>query len=164
MKYLDPKLGKKINYDAYGHDCKIYDPEKFPNDPFHNFWLKIDGFVVAHYIGWIFKTLMMRDFWLANVVSALFELCEYSLEHQLKNFSECWWDHWIMDFLICNLGGIVTGMYIIKWLKNKNYDWRGLRGFGDCVWDCFSILDTKIQIGNLLFHPNKKPKLTRPKE
>lgn len=23
----------------------------------------------------------------------MFEILEYTLEHQLPNFSECWWDH-----------------------------------------------------------------------
>jgi len=23
----------------------------------------------------------------------MFEVVEYTLEHQLPNFSECWWDH-----------------------------------------------------------------------
>jgi phosphatidylserine synthase 2 len=27
------------------------------------------------------------------VISVGFEILEYSLEHQLPNFSECWWDH-----------------------------------------------------------------------
>lgn len=27
------------------------------------------------------------------IVSVMFEFLEYSLEHQLPNFSECWWDH-----------------------------------------------------------------------
>lgn len=27
------------------------------------------------------------------VISVMFEVIEYTLEHQLPNFSECWWDH-----------------------------------------------------------------------
>ena len=27
------------------------------------------------------------------VISIMFEVLEYTLEHQLPNFSECWWDH-----------------------------------------------------------------------
>lgn len=40
-----------------------------------------------------FKTLILRDYWLCNVMSIGFELLEYTLQHQLPNFSECWWDH-----------------------------------------------------------------------
>ena len=59
----------------------------------------MDGFVIAHALGWLCKTLMIRDFWMTNLLSVTFEFLEYSLEHQLPNFSECWWDHWIMDVL-----------------------------------------------------------------
>jgi len=127
MKYFDPEIGEPLNFTAYGHDCDVYD-YNMPEDPFHNIKHKMDGFVTAHIIGWIMKMLMMRDFFLANVISILFELCEYSLEHQLANFSECWWDHWILDFLICNLSGIFIGGYILKYLEGKEYNWRGLYG------------------------------------
>lgn len=126
MIYFDPSLNVAPDFTAYGSDCKIYDPEAFPDDPFHNFKIKMDGFVVAHFVGWVFKALMMRDLWMTNVISIMFEFLEYSLEHQLANFSECWWDHWILDFLVCNGGGIVVGMLIMKYLKNKEYNWRGL--------------------------------------
>ena len=62
----------------------------------HNFLLfqtKMDTFVVAHLIGWWAKTIILRDIWLSNVISVLFEVYEYTLEHQLPNFHECWWDH-----------------------------------------------------------------------
>ena len=48
-----------------------------------------------------------------------FEFLEYSLEHQLNNFSECWWDHWILDVLICNGGGTIAGIYTLRWLRLK---------------------------------------------
>lgn len=126
MRYFDKKTGKPLNYTAYGHDCNIYDPVNFPDDPFHNLWLKMDGFVTAHFVGWVCKMLMLRDFWITNVISLLFEFLEYSLEHQLANFSECWWDHWILDFIICNGGGIIVGWWMMRYFKNKTYDWRGL--------------------------------------
>ena len=43
-----------------------------------------------------------------------FEFLEYSLEHQLNNFSECWWDHWILDVIICNGGGTILGIYTLR--------------------------------------------------
>ena len=36
------------------------------------------------------QTLMIRDWWMCTIVSVMFEFLEYSLEHQLPNFSECW--------------------------------------------------------------------------
>ena len=53
----------------------------------------MDPFVPTHFFGWWLKTLILRDVWLCWVISVLFEVMEYTLEHQLPNFSECWWDH-----------------------------------------------------------------------
>jgi len=74
----------------------------------------MDGFVANHFIGWylkvttielsfcfkkrsnlflFLKTIVLRDSWICLVMSFLFEILEYSLQHQLSNFSECWWDH-----------------------------------------------------------------------
>jgi hypothetical protein len=30
------------------------------------------------------------------------------------NFMECWWDHWILDFALCNMAGIVLGHMILR--------------------------------------------------
>jgi len=51
----------------------------------------------------LFQALIIRDYWLLTVISVLFEVLEYSLEHQLPNFSECWWDHVSLG-LSCHVG------------------------------------------------------------
>ncbi|NXX53184.1 PTSS2 synthase, partial [Scopus umbretta] len=71
-------------------------------------------------------TLMIRDWWMCMIISVMFEFLEYSLEHQLPNFSECWWDHWIMDVILCNGLGIYCGMKTLSWLSLKTYKWQGL--------------------------------------
>ncbi|XP_016099477.1 phosphatidylserine synthase 2 [Sinocyclocheilus grahami] len=125
MKYIDPKLGVPLPERGYGGNCLIYDPGH-PADPFHNIWDKMDGFVPAHFLGWYIKTLVIRDWWMCMIISVMFEFLEYSLEHQLPNFSECWWDHWIMDVLVCNGLGIYCGMKTLGWLSMKPYQWQGL--------------------------------------
>ncbi|KAM9376563.1 phosphatidylserine synthase 2 isoform 1-T2 [Pholidichthys leucotaenia] len=125
MKYIDPKLGVPLPERDYGGNCLIYDPGN-TTDPFHNIWDKMDGFVPAHFLGWYIKTLMIRDWWMCMIISVMFEFLEYSLEHQLPNFSECWWDHWIMDVLVCNGLGIYCGMKTLAWLSMKPYQWQGL--------------------------------------
>jgi len=72
------------------------------------------------------KTIVLRDWWLCTVISIMFEILEYTLEHQLPNFSECWWDHWILDALICNGLGIYIGIKTLKYFQVKSYYWRGL--------------------------------------
>ena len=60
------------------------------------------------------------------VLSITFEILEYSLEHQLPNFAECWWDHWILDAIVCNGLGIWLGIKTLDILESKTYDWRDL--------------------------------------
>ncbi|XP_070563726.1 phosphatidylserine synthase 2-like [Ptychodera flava] len=124
LKYLDKELGKPLPEISYGEDCTFYDPGH--QDPFHNFWEKWDMFVIAHILGWYAKTIMIRDFWICHILSIMFEFLEYSLEHQLPNFSECWWDHWIMDALICNSLGIYAGKKTLEYLNMKQYKWVNL--------------------------------------
>ncbi|XP_058858030.1 phosphatidylserine synthase 2 isoform X1 [Acipenser ruthenus] len=125
MKFIDPKLGVPLPEKGYGGNCLLYDPGD-KTDPFHNIWDKMDGFVPAHFIGWYIKTLVIRDWWMCMIISVMFEFLEYSLEHQLPNFSECWWDHWLMDVVFCNGFGIYCGMKTLKWLSMKTYQWQGL--------------------------------------
>lgn len=125
MQHLDSRLGRPLPEKDYGGNCRLYDPDR-PDDPFHNFWDKMDGFVAVHFFGWWLKTLILRDWWLCMVVSVMFEVIEYTLEHQLPNFSECWWDHWLMDILICNGLGILFGMKTLNYLSMKPYHWRGM--------------------------------------
>ena len=78
------------------------------SDPWHNLWDKVDIFILSHLLGYWCKvkakdkllirynftqsqTLIFRDWWLTTVISVMFEFLEYSLEHQLPNFSECWY-------------------------------------------------------------------------
>ena len=63
--------------------------------------------------------LIVQPYFFSPVISVMFEFLEYSLEHQLPNFSECWWDHWILDVLICNGGGTLAGIYTLRWLRLK---------------------------------------------
>nr|XP_032815999.1 phosphatidylserine synthase 2-like [Petromyzon marinus] len=125
MKFIDPSLGVPLPERDYGGNCLIYDHGR-PGNPFHNVWDKFDCFVLAHCLGWFAKTLVIRDWWMCTIMSVMFEFLEYSLEHQLPNFSECWWDHWIMDVLVCNGLGIYCGMKTLEWLSIKPYRWQNL--------------------------------------
>ena len=124
LKYVDEELGEPIPEKDYGGNCLIYDPDN--EDPYHNLKGKVDVFVFAHLFGYFCKILIFRDWWLTTVISVMFEFLEYSLEHQLPNFSECWWDHWILDVIICNGGGTIIGLITLRYLSMKTYNWRGL--------------------------------------
>ncbi|KAK6184097.1 hypothetical protein SNE40_006629 [Patella caerulea] len=125
LTHLDSSLGRPLPEKSYGGKCDIYDYSN-PSDPWHNLKDKFDGFVPTHFFGWWLKTLILRDWWLCTVLSIMFEVLEYTLEHQLPNFSECWWDHWIMDALVCNGLGIYLGMKTLRYLSMKPYHWRSM--------------------------------------
>lgn len=118
MTYLDPNLGKPLPERNYGEDCSFN---------LKTIWNAIDIFCLAHALGWFGKAMMLRDYWFCWILSIAFELAEYSLQHQLANFDECWWDHWILDVLLCNWFGTYLGMKVCQYFEVKPYEWRGFR-------------------------------------
>jgi len=118
MTYIDPSLGVQLPEKSYAEDC-AFTPR--------NVWNAIDIFCVAHALGWFGKALILRDYWFCWILSVAFEFAEYSLQHQLPNFAECWWDHWILDVLVCNWLGTYLGMKTCQFFEVKHYEWRGLR-------------------------------------
>jgi phosphatidylserine synthase 2 len=108
---MDPALGVPLPEKSYGNNCDL----TWPN-------IKdqvLDIFVIGHTLGWVCKYIIFRDTWLAWTMSIMFEIMEYSLQHQLPNFEECWWDHWILDVLVCNWLGIWIGQTICHYLEMK---------------------------------------------
>lgn len=118
MTYLDSNLGKPLPEKSYGENCELT-PQ--------NIWDSIDIFCLAHALGWFGKAMILRDYWFCWILSIAFEFAEYSLQHQLANFEECWWDHWILDVLICNWLGTYLGMKACQYFEVKHYTWRGFR-------------------------------------
>jgi len=114
---IDNSLGIELPERSYGDNCAL---------TYQNIKDQVyDIFVLAHFLGWFGRALILRDYWFCWVLSILFEFCEYSLQHLLPNFNECWWDHWILDVLTCNWFGIWLGMKTCKYLEMKHYSWRG---------------------------------------
>ena len=117
LGFMDPSLGVILEEKTYAANCDLN---------WDNLYNQMDAFVLAHSLGWYVKALLLRDYWLLWILSILFELSEYSLEHQLPNFAECWWDHWILDVLVCNWLGIYLGMKTCEYFEMKPYLWRGV--------------------------------------
>ena len=121
--WLDSDLGKELPEKSYGVNCSIFTPDD-PNSYFANVKDAIfDIHTLAHLIGWWGKMLIVRDVKLCVFLSGLFEFIEVSLKHQLPNFNECWWDSAVMDFILCNGGGIFLGWLTCRFFKMKEYDW-----------------------------------------
>ena len=90
-----------------------------------------DEFVVAHFLGWLGKSLIFRHAGVAWFNSIVFEFVEMSFEHWMPNFAECWWDHWIMDVLTANLGGIILGHMVMHYFSVKQYRWMNVSEIPD---------------------------------
>ncbi|KAL0961514.1 hypothetical protein HGRIS_006455 [Hohenbuehelia grisea] len=118
LTYIDPNLGVPLPEKSYAENCALTTK---------NIWNALDIFCVAHALGWFGKAMILRDYWFCWILSIAFEFAEYSLQHQLANFAECWWDHWILDVLLCNWIGTYLGMKVCQYLEVKPYEWRGLR-------------------------------------
>ncbi|KAK1348884.1 hypothetical protein LUQ84_002029 [Hamiltosporidium tvaerminnensis] len=116
LKYIDPSLGVPLPERSYATHCDL---------TFTNLYNQMDIFVVAHIFGWYFKAIIFRDYFLCWILSVMFEVMEYSLQHQLPNFAECWWDHWILDVFTCNALGIHLGIKTCQYFNAKLYRWRG---------------------------------------
>ncbi|KAL7753823.1 hypothetical protein RI367_000755 [Sorochytrium milnesiophthora] len=117
FKLYDPSLGRPLPERSYAGNCEL---------SWSNVMDQLDEFVIAHILGWYAKAIVIRDYWFCWVLSILFELCEYSLQHHLPNFAECWWDHWIVDVLICNWLGTYLGMKTCEFFEMRQYSWRGM--------------------------------------
>lgn len=126
LSLVDPELGKPIGEQVYAADCRVFTPDDADSN-FRNIRNAVeDPFFVAHLIGWWGKALVIRDAHVCWALSITFELFEFSLRHWLPNFKECWWDHVVLDILLCNGIGIWLGMQTCRYLQMKEYDWAGM--------------------------------------
>eukprot|EP01006_Ploeotia_vitrea_P057339 TRINITY_DN68170_c1_g3_i4.p1 TRINITY_DN68170_c1_g3~~TRINITY_DN68170_c1_g3_i4.p1 ORF type:complete len:369 (-),score=18.76 TRINITY_DN68170_c1_g3_i4:327-1433(-) len=152
---IDPKLGVPLPERDYADDCSL---------TFDAIWACLtDEFIVAHILGHWGKAIIVRSWGLGWIVSIGFEWVEFSLQHILPNFKECWWDHLIIDIFICNALGLWMGLKTLNLLNVRHFNWhycvrfrsptqwfkrnpRERIGFKNClvvlvVWSMFIVAD-----------------------
>jgi len=123
LQAIDPKLGKPLPERSYAEHCALYTPDD-PVSRFRNIMDTInDEFIIAHLLGWFGKALLLRDAYLCWIMSILFEILEISMQHILPNFAECWWDHIILDILVCNFLGFTLGLKVSSYFRMKSFNW-----------------------------------------
>lgn len=83
----------------------------------------MDSHVAAHFLGYLFKMIIIRDLPMIWMVSAGFEIMELTFRHWLPNFYECWWDHMLLDLFGMNLLGLCLGVLWIKAFNMKKFPW-----------------------------------------
>lgn len=99
-----------------------------------------DGYVISHTLGHLGVALMVRNTAAAWIISVGFELIEISLQYQIPYFKECWYDHYIVDVLLCNALGITAAMKLCQLL--------GWKLFPNIVTR--QILENPLQFGKVL--------------
>ena len=127
LRLADGALGPRPaeNDKLYATDCRIVTPGD-PGGLFARVYECVaDVFIIAHTVGWWAKALLLRDWRLAWALSIGWELLELTFQGVLPNFHECWWDHWVVDVLLCNGLGLYVGMATVRWLEMSAYDWTG---------------------------------------
>ena len=87
----------------------------------------LDIFALSHFLGWLVKSLMLRDMWFCWILSIQWEFMEQIFTPMLPNFAECWWDSWILDVLICNGLGIYVGNKLCDYYEVKPYKFVGVK-------------------------------------
>ena len=123
MALYDPRLGVPLEYRDYASDCRVWVPEHPQKIP--NLIGAMDRFVFSHFMGWFFKSWMMRDQTLCWIMSISWEFLEMALTKPLPNFAECWWDQWILDVLLANGLGIWVGHRLAEYLEVREFKWMG---------------------------------------
>lgn len=87
----------------------------------------MDVFAYGHFLGWMFKAVLIRHAGILWAISIMWEITEISFSHLLPNFIECWWDALILDVIVCNGLGIWCGLKICKALEMREYKWASIR-------------------------------------
>ncbi|CAD5227029.1 unnamed protein product [Bursaphelenchus xylophilus] len=121
LTWLDPEglSQKKLEEQSYAEAC--WDIS----------WTRIldslDIFVIAHFVGWVMKALLIRHTIICWYISILWELTELFFGHLLPNFRECWWDAIVLDILLCNGLGIYCGIKLCKFLEFHEFHWESIK-------------------------------------
>lgn len=115
----DPSLKSLPEERQYAEDCRIFTSD----DPFLFVRTTFDIFIVAHTLGYFAKTIIVRDWRASTCISVVFEIVEVTFQHALPNFKECWWDHLLLDVLICNGGGTLLGILALRIFHARRYNW-----------------------------------------
>ncbi|CAD5220206.1 unnamed protein product [Bursaphelenchus okinawaensis] len=121
LTWLDPDgLSKrKIEETSYAEACWDITLDRI--------LASVDFFVVAHFVGWVMKALLIRHTIICWYISILWELTELFFGHVLPNFRECWWDAILLDILLCNGLGIYCGIKLCKFLEFHEFHWESIK-------------------------------------
>lgn len=79
--------------DQFSCSLRNHNPERLVRDQGRILCCSFHRLVFEVAVSPVLVGLTARDEMLCWVLSILFEVWEYTFEHMLPNFAECWWDH-----------------------------------------------------------------------
>jgi hypothetical protein len=84
------------------------------------------------------------------------------MQHWMPNFAECWWDHVILDVLLCNALGIFLGHVFIYYFQVPNI----LTALFVMCWKNTELFGLAVQVHeyrwmNISNYPTAKGKVKR---
>lgn len=120
LSWVDPSLNTSETDSSklYAVDCSF---------TLENLNSRMDIFVIAHFLGWLFKAMLVRHTILLWTISIMWECTELMFAHVLPNFQECWWDALVFDVLLCNGLGIFAGMLICRKMEVRQFHWESIK-------------------------------------
>ena len=101
---------------------------------YENILDNFDHYYIVHLCDWFLACFVIRDPFILHFWQLLDEGVELSLQHIMPHFRECWWDHIFCDILLSNIPAIFFGMWLLRKLGIREYDWLGRHG-KETVWD-----------------------------
>lgn len=123
MAFFDPRLGQPQPEHQVMMDCRIYTPENEVSQFKNVYDIVTEVHMLAHFLGWWGKVLIIRDMKVAWICSIMFELCELSFRHWLPSLNECWWDSLLLDTFGCNWLGIFFGSLTLQYFAVHKLHW-----------------------------------------
>jgi len=120
LNWIDPQLNSSVpdSEKLYAVDCSL---------TASNLYSRMDVFMPAHLVGWVFKAILVRHTGVLWTISVMWECTELFFAHILPNFYECWWDAILFDILICNGLGISIGMALCRKLEVRKFHWESIK-------------------------------------
>eukprot|EP00397_Hematodinium_sp_SG-2012_P046712 GEMP01052880.1.p1 GENE.GEMP01052880.1~~GEMP01052880.1.p1 ORF type:complete len:495 (+),score=43.84 GEMP01052880.1:42-1526(+) len=90
-------------------------------------FVRVDRFILAHFLGWFFKAVLIRSIVICLIAAIFWEITELFFAPILTNLYECWWDTLFLDILLGNLLGMLAGIACCRYLEVKRYYWRSFK-------------------------------------
>lgn len=120
LRWFDPSLNSSQSDSTklYAVDCRF---------TAETLYSRMDIFIPAHFVGWVFKALLVRHTGVLWTISVMWECTELFFAHILPNFYECWWDAILLDVLFCNGSGIFIGMALCRKLEVRQFHWESIK-------------------------------------